>query len=99
MTRESYVVHQASISGHVSYESDVSDVEKNQLVKLGKMSSITQNTKNGLINLFQNRIYYSFLIYRVIKKRRILEFGDSSDCMIKLMDIGNCHKSKGGILR
>ena len=26
-----------------------------------------------------------------------MQFGDSSDCMIKLMELGNIHKSKEGI--
>ena len=61
------------------------------------MGSTAQNAKYCLISLFQNRTYDSSLICRVIKKHRILRFGDSSDCMIKLMDIGNYHKSKRGI--
>ena len=55
------------------------------------------NTKNGLIRLFSNRTYDSTSIYRIVKKHRILQFGDSSDCMIKLMELGNIHKSKEGI--
>ena len=97
LTHKGHVVNQASFSGHASYESDVSDDEKNQLAKFGRMGSTFQNAKHCLIRLFQNRTYDSSLIYRVIKKHRILQFGDSSDFMIKLIDIGNCHKSKGGI--
>ena len=96
MTHEGYVVNQASISGNASYESDLTDDEKNQVAKFGKMGSTAQNAKNGALRLFQHRTYDSSLIYHVVKKHRILQFGDSSDCMIKLMDIGNCHKSKGG---
>ena len=33
----------------------------------------------------------------MLKKHRILQFGDSSDCMIKLMELSNIHKSKEGI--
>ena len=97
MTHEGYVVNQASISGNASYESDLTDDEKNQVAKFGKMGSTAQNAKNGALRLFQHRTYDSSLIYHVVKKHRILQFGDSSDCMIKLMDIGNCHKSKRGI--
>ena len=68
MTHEGHVVNQASISGHISYESDLSDDEKNQLAKFGRMGSTSQNAKNDLICLFQNRTYDSSLIYRVIKK-------------------------------
>ena len=82
MTHEDLVVNQASISGHASSESDLSDDEKNQLAKFGKMGSSTQNAKNGLIRLFQNRTYDSSLICRVIKEHRILQFGDSSVAIV-----------------
>ena len=67
LTREGYVVSQASISGHTSYELDLSDDEKNQLAKFGKMGSTAQNAKKGLLRLFQHRAYDSSLIYRVVK--------------------------------
>ena len=54
--------------------------------------------KTGLIRLFVNHTYNSSLIYRTVKKYRILQFGDSSDCIIKLMELGNIHKSKEGIV-
>ena len=85
------------MSGHARVESDLSKDENNQLEKCGRMRSTAQSTQNGVNRLFMNRTYDSSLIYRVIKKHRILQFDDSSDCMIKLMDIGNCHKSKRGI--
>ena len=47
---------------------------------------------------FSLLFYDSSSIYRVVKKYRNLQFGDSSDCMIKLMDIGNYHKSNGCIV-
>ena len=97
LVREFYVVNQASMSGHTSYELDLSDDEKNQLDKFGKLDSTVQNAKNGLIHLFRHRTHDSSLIYRVFSKYRILQFGDSSDCTIKFMDTGDCHKSKGGI--
>ena len=61
------------------------------------MGSTTWNTKNGLIRLFMDRIYDSDMIYRVNLKNQTLQFGYSSDCMTRLMDLGNCHKSKGGV--
>ena len=97
LIHEDYVINQVSNSGHVSYESDLSDDEKNPLAKFGIIVSTVQNAKNCLISLFQHHTYDSSLIYRVIKKHRILYFDDSSGCMIKLMGIDNCHKSKGGI--
>ena len=44
-----------------------------------------------------NRIYDSDMIYRVIKKRRTLQFGNSSDYVMRLVDLGNCNKSKGSV--
>ena len=58
------------------------------------MGGIAQNAKNRLIYLFTNRTYDSSLIYRIVKKDRILQFGDSTDCMIQLMELGDIHKSK-----
>ena len=52
MVHEGCVVNQASISDHASYESDLSDDQKNQLAKFGKMGSTAQNAKNGLILFF-----------------------------------------------
>ena len=57
LTHKGHVVNQASISGHASYESDLSDDEKNQLAKFRKMGSTAQNAKNSLLRLFQNRTY------------------------------------------
>ena len=45
LVHEFYVVKQASIFGHASYESDLLDEEKNQLAKFGRMGSTTQNAK------------------------------------------------------
>ena len=33
----------------------------------------------------------------LLKKHRILQFGDSTDYMIKLMELGSIHKSNEGI--
>ena len=64
LTHEGHVVNQASFSGHVYYKTDLSG----DLAKFGRVDSTTQNAKNCLIRLFQNRTYDSSLIYRVIKK-------------------------------
>ena len=82
---------------HARIESDLTDDEKNQLATFGKMDSSALNSKNGLIRLFTNRTYDSSLIYRIVRKHRILQFGDASDCMITLMELGSIHKSKEGI--
>ena len=64
------------------------------------MGGTAQNTKNRLICLFTNCTYDSSLIYHIfLKKHRILQFGDSSDCAVKLMELGYIHKSKVGIFK
>ena len=80
-------------------ESDLTEDEKNQLATFAKMGDTALNVKNKLIRFFSNRIYDSTLIYRIVEKHRILQFGDSSDCMITLMELGNIRKSKEGIFR
>ena len=57
---------------HARIESDLTDDEKNQLASFGKMDSSALNAKNGLIRLFTNRTYDSSLIYRIVRKHRIL---------------------------
>ena len=68
LTHDDHFVNQASISDHASYQLDLLDDEKNQIVKFGKRSDTTQNAKNGVLRLFQHRTYDSSLIYRVVKK-------------------------------
>ena len=97
MSHEGLIVNESSIFTHAGIESDLTDDEKNQLTTFGKMGSIGLNAKNWLICLFTNRTYDLSLIYRIVKQHRILQFGDSSDCMIKLVDLGSIHKSKEGI--
>ena len=46
-------VNQASIPGHASYESDLSDGKKDQLTKFGRMGSTAQNTKNEFYVCFR----------------------------------------------
>ena len=95
LAREGRVVNESSVYGHAKVESDQSEDEKNKLVKFGRMGGTVQNGKNGLIRLFMNRTYDSDIIYRIIGKYRTLQFGDSTDCMMRLVDLGNCNKSKG----
>ena len=33
----------------------------------------------------------------LFKKSRNFHFGDATDCMLKLVELGNSHKSKGGV--
>ena len=97
MVHEGHIVNESSIFTHTRIESDLIDDEKNEFATFGKMDSTALNAKNGLIRLFTNRTYDSSLIYNIVKKYRILQFGGSSDCMIKLMELGSIHKSNEGI--
>ena len=54
-------------------------------------------SKSALCRLFSGRTYDSDMIYRVVKKARTLYYGDATDCMLKLVELGNSHKSKGGV--
>ena len=87
------IVNESSIFTHAKTESNLTDDEKNQLATFGKMGSTGLNAKNGLIRLFMNRTYDSALVYRFVRKHRILQFGDSTNCMIKLVELGSIHKS------
>ena len=89
LDHEDHVVNEACMSGHARVESDLSEDENNQLAKCGRMRSTAQSTQNGVNRLFMNRTYDSSLIYRVIYKYRTLQFGDSSDCVMRMMDLGN----------
>ena len=97
MVHEGHIVNESSILTHARLGSDLTKDEKNQLATFWKMGSTALNAKNGLIRLFSNHTYDSSLIYRIVKKHRILQFGDASDFVIKLMELGNIHKSKEGI--
>ena len=37
------------------------------------------------------------MIYRVVRKARTLYYGDATDYMLKLVELGNSHSSKGGV--
>ena len=37
------------------------------------------------------------MIYRVVKNTRTIQYGDTSECMLKLVELGNFHKSNGGV--
>ena len=99
MAHEGHIVNESSIFTHARIKSDLTEDDKNQLATFGEMGSAPLNTKNGLICLLSNRTYDSTLIYRIVQKHRILQFGNLSDCIIKLMKLGNIHKSKEGIFR
>jgi len=97
LSHEGHIVNGSSISTHAKTESDLTDDEKKQLATFGKMGSTGLNAKNGLVRLFLNRTYDSALVYRFVRKHRVLQFGDSTNCMIKLVELGSIHKSKDGI--
>ena len=37
------------------------------------------------------------MIYCVVKKFRALQFCNTSACMLKVVELSNCHKTKGGV--
>ena len=39
------------------------------------------------------------MIYRVVKKDRNLQYGGATDCILKLVELGNYHKPKGGVFK
>ena len=85
--------------GHARFEQDLSKDENKQLARFRRMGSTAWNTKNGLLHLFMDHTYDSDMIYRVNLKNQTLQFGYSSDCMTRLMDLGNYNKSKGGVFQ
>ena len=42
-------------------------------------------------------IFWSDIMYRVVRKARTLHYGDATDCMLKLVELGNFHSSKCGV--
>ena len=47
--------------------------------------------------LFTDRACDSDMIYCVVKKFRALQFCNTSACMLKVVELSNCHKTKGGV--
>ena len=95
--RTGHVVNLSSIPGHVKFESDLFVDEREQLAKFGKIGYTGLQSKSALCRLFSGRIYDSDMIYRVVKKARNLHYGDATDYMLKLVELGNSHRSKGGV--
>ena len=54
-------------------------------------------SKTALCRLFSGRAYDSDMICRVVRKVRILHYGDATDCRLKLVELGNYHSSKGSV--
>ena len=71
--------------------------EREQLANFGKIGYTGLQSKGALSRLFSCRTYDSDMSYRVIKKSRNFHYGDTTDCMLKLVELGNSHKSKGGV--
>ena len=67
------------------------------MVNFGKISYTDLQTKSALCRLFSGRTYDSDIIYRVVKKARTLNYGDITDCILKLLELDNSHGSKGGV--
>ena len=67
------------------------------MANFGKIGYTDLQSKGALSHLFCCRSYDSDMIYRVVKKSRNFHYGDATDCMLKLVELGNSHKSKGGV--
>ena len=93
------MVNFSSIVGHIKFEANFSVGERSQLLNFGKMGYTGLQSKNGLSRLFSNRTYDLDVIYCVIKNARNLQYGDDTDCMLKLVELGNSHKYKVMFLR
>ena len=50
-----------------------------------------------LCRLFSGETYNSDMIYRVERKARTLYYSDATDCMLKLVELDNSHRSKGSV--
>ena len=63
----------------------------------GKMCYTGLQFKTALCRLFSGRTYDLDITYRVVRKARTLHYGDATDCMLKLVELGNFHSSKCGV--
>ena len=50
-----------------------------------------------LCRLFSGETYDSDMIYRIERKARTLYYSDATDCMLKLVELDNSHRSKGSV--
>ena len=72
MFHKGHIINESSIFTHARTESDLADDETNQVARFGKIGSTGLDAKNELIRLFTNRNYDSSLVYRIVRKHRIL---------------------------
>ena len=87
----------SSIVGHVRVEAYLSVDERSQLANFGKIGYTGLQSKTTLCRLFSNRTYDPNMIYCVVKTARNLHYGDTTECMLTLVELGNYHSSKGGL--
>ena len=92
-----HVVNLSSTVGHGKFEAALYIEERSQLVNFGKIGYTGLQSKNWLSRLLYNRTYDSEMIYRVVKNAWNFQYGDATDYMLKLVVLGNYHKSKGGV--
>ena len=92
-----HVVNLSSIVGHVRFGADLSVDERSQLSNFGKIGYTGLQSKTALCRLFSNWIYDPNIINRVVKKVRNLHYGDATECMLKLVELGNSPSSNGGL--
>ena len=93
----SHVVNLSFIPGHIRFESNLSIEERIQLENFGKISYTGLQSKTALCRLFSGRTYDFDMIYRAKRKVRTLYYGDATDYMLKLVELGNSHSSKGSV--
>ena len=67
------------------------------MATFGKIEYTDLQSKSALYRLFSCQTYDAVMMYRVVKKARNLHYVDATDCMLKLVELGNSHKSKGGV--
>ena len=85
LSRLSYVVNLSSIIGLINFKADLFTEERSQLVKFSKIGHTGLKSNNRLSGLF------------IVKQVRNLQYGDVINCVLKLVELGNYLKSKGGV--
>ena len=67
------------------------------MANFGKIGFTSLQSKTALCRLFSSRVYDSNMMYRVVKKAMDLHYGDATDYVLKLVELGKYHSSKGGL--
>ena len=97
LSRVGHVVNLLSIVDHVKFEADLSVEDGSQLANFGQIGYTGLHSNTIVSRLFSSRTCNSDMIYRVVKKVRNLQNGDVTVYILKLVELGNYHSSKGGV--